>query len=351
MGALGWLALWWLAGAFAGPVNAKVAFKDLPPAQEIVAMSPGNYYRVLVGEEYQKVEDVVVKVRQGAANGDPADVGPSYDGLVATLGEARKRLVGFPAYKDEDGSLRDAVIAAYVAWGGLAERERDQAAPLIAATPKSEEQFRKWEKLRIELDKGWTKSNTQIRTVVDGFATQHRLVFVDEGGETVTRAPFEAELPANSPLPDALWVAAAIRYHNALFEQAGTMVAAMNAAAAKMNTTELDPARQEALGKIKPALTEARTFGSFGGSSAFRDAVVAYGDWMVLQLEGPLKTHAELTKGGTVTRSQADQLDLISNTLNSEGAAKATALQNARAQFMSDWAFEAYLAWQAANRK
>lgn len=341
------LLLWSPAG-FAAPAPAKVQFKELPPATEIVGMSPGNYYRVLIGQEYGKVESLVARVRKHAADGDPGEAAQSYDNLNGRLGEARQRLVGFPAYKDEDGALRDAVIEAYTTWGALAVRERDEAAPLFAKTPMSDADVKAWERVRTDLDKGWRDSNKKVREVVDGFADKHRLVFVDEDEGKVTKAPFEAEgMPIGaSKLEHALWVASAIRYHNALYAQAGAMVAGMNKATDKMNTTELEPARQEALTEVKAALKEAKKFGAFGGDQGLRDAIVGYGEWMVTMLEGPIKTHAELTKEGKVTRSEADQLDVIANDVAQGGSEHAATLQKELARFKTTWHFDAYLAWK-----
>lgn len=343
-----WIGCLLSQAAMAAPAPAKIQFKEMPPATEVVGMSPGNYYRVLIGQEYGKVESLVARVRKHAADGDPEEAAQSYDNLNSRLGEARKRLIGFPAYKDEDGALRDAVIEAYTTWGALAVRERDEAAPLFAKTPMSDTDVKAWERVRNDLDKGWRDSNKRVREVVDGFAEKHRLVFVDEDEGKVTKAPFEAEgLPIGaSKLEHALWVASAIRYHNALYAQAGAMVEGMNLATDKMNTTELEAAREEALTAVKAALQEARKFGAFGNDSTLRDEIVAYGEWMVATLEGPIKTHAELTKEGKVTRSEADQLDAIAAEVAQGGSEHAAALKRELARFKTTWHFEAYLAWK-----
>ena len=138
---------------------------------------------------------------------------------------------------------------------------------------------------------------------------------------------------------------------HALFELAGAMVQSISKAAEKMNTMDLEAARVEALGEIKPSLKEAKAFGPLGGSSAFRDAVVSYGDWMVNQLEGPIKEYAEVTKTGSVTAEQAEHLKSLGEAFTNEGGSKAAALQSARGQFMSDWHFEGYMAWQDTKKK
>ena len=242
------IAWFCLGPAHAAPTTAsKITWQEFPPKQEIAKMSPGNYYRLIITDEYQQVEALVVRMRQAIANGDPGDAAMSYDVLNGKLGEARSRLIGFPAYKDKDGALRDAVIEAYVTFGSLVERERDEAAPLAARLSKSDADMRTWEKVRVDLDKQWSVSNTAIRDVVDGFAEEHRLVFVEPDDKASSATAFKADLPVTSELSEALWVTAAVKYHNALFELAGKMVEAMNSAADKMNTRELDGARTAAL--------------------------------------------------------------------------------------------------------
>lgn len=347
-----WLLISLMIGqtALAAPESARITFKEQPAPEQIVKMSPANYYKVLVGDEFQKVEDTVLRVRRAALNGDPADAKGSYENLNATLGDARKRLVGFPSYKDKDGRLRDAVIEAYVQWGNLCEREIKEAAPLAEKIPKSDADLRAFERIRVELDKGWSSSNTKIREIVDAFAEENRLVFIESDDTGTMDNPFEAELPYKSDLPDATLVSAAIRYHNSLFEHAGVMAEAMQMATDKMSTTDLETARTDALAAIKPALKEAKTFGGFGGSSAFRDAVVGYGNWMVNQLEGPMKKYSELTSEGKVTESQVEELNTISDNLNTEAAKNVATLTNSRNQFMNDWHIEQYVAWQASRK-
>ena len=344
--------LWLLAtAASAAPANARVTWKPLPSAEEHGQMNAGEYYDVLVVREYGRVERVVERVRVQATSGDPTDIDASYEALQQTLEMAVSRLAEFPPWKN-DSTLTDAVIGAYGHWRDTAQKERDEAAPLTIQTPLSDKDMKKFEHVRKQLDAEWAKSNEAVRKVIVDFAEAERLVFkanADIDGSERFAPP--GLPPANSDLEPVLWTSKAIAYHNALHADSTRMADAMNAMASKMNSPDLQAARKVAIEKVKPMLDDAEQFGPLGGDDTYRNAVVAYGKWMLGQLEGPLKEHADLTEDGTIDADDIARLDEISDGLAEGAGVQALALDEARKKFLQFWHVEDYIAWRKTQKK
>ncbi len=343
--------LWLLAAAHAAPSHARVTWKALPSPADHAQMNAGGYYEVLVVREYGKVEKVVARVRLQVTTGDVEDMDESYIALQETLETARTRLANFPPWKEQT-ALADAIVGAYDTWHALSQRERDEAVGPTVTVPLSDKDIKRFEKIRLELDGEWEKSNEAVRKVIAEFAEGERLVFKANATNSDSD-PFAAEglPPPNSKLPPALWVSKAIAYHNVLHDHTTSMVGAMNEMSAKMNSPELQDARVEALEIIKPALDDAKRYGPIGGDQAYRDAVVAYGDWMVGQLEGPVKQHADLTEDGAIEEEEIEVLNGISDQLNAGAAERAKVLDGARRDFMAAWHIDPYLSWRKTQKK
>jgi len=346
------LAVLWLhlAVAWGAPSHGRVTWTKLPPPERYADMNAMDYYDVLIAGEYGKVEKVVRRVRVQVTSGDVEDMDESYAALQETLTTAKSRLEDFPPWKDET-TVAEAIVAAYDTWHDIAQKERDDAFELTVQAPLSDKDVKKFEGVRKKLDADWAKSNEAVRKVIDGYAADERLVF-KEKTPTDPPEPFAPELPTSgSQLAPAVWVAKAIAYHNALHSDTEKLVATLNGAAAKMNSPELQAARKEALEAIAEPLTDAKQFGSLGGEQTYRDAVVAYGEWMVGQLEGPLKEHADLTEDGAIEEEEVETLNTISDALNAGAVEHAEAVDTARQDFLKRWHVEDYLKWRKAQKK
>lgn len=336
--------------------SAALAGGPVPDEAAVAEMSAGEYARVLVVGEYSEVEGRVAEGRAAAMSGRPEEMEGRFIQLENDIAAARDRVSAFPPFRVDDGYLVGEVLKTFDAWKDLAGRERKRVVPLLLSAPRSDADIRRYETVRLELDEQWRRSNHPVQLAMETHASQYGLTLTDGNGAFVARSYDDSlgELdftapgvpPDDSSLKPSEWVGRAIAYHNALYQLAGDLAGTMNVAVSKMNTPEFDAARISALEQLGPLKLQAESFGAVGGDDAFAQAVQAYARWMILELEGPLASYAEMTASGKVTPEEAERLKAMSDALSEDGARLSDAVFEARKAYLDRWQVEAYVAWR-----